>query len=651
MRRRDQDTTDPTDPDDRPPVIHVPSPPAPVPPSPPPPTVAHGDVMWAEQYLPPGASLTSANGRYSLAYESDGHLVLYKHYPYHGRKGLWDPLRPLSIIPRIPVSAGRCFMQGDGNLVVSGADGSHVWDSATGAPGSRLVLQDDGNLVLYRPDGVAVWASNTVQGPLPPTGRTPQGDTLRPEDALHPDGAITSADGRFSLVFQGDGNLVLYRNRIGQDRTALWSSGTHGKAAEVCLMQGDGNLVIYGPDGEPVWDSATHGHPGARLVLQNDGNLVLYDGDAAVWATDTPRLEYFRKWEGNDGWLSVTLRPDGSVRFQGHEHGEGQSVDFRIVAHLTYGDTYQGGQTVLALPKSGHLGAKILSSSPRDVKWDETTHSEDVRRDFEEIERAARFDVAHERDGRITGLLEDAFDTMVKWTIGTVLFSTGIGKVVFLVTQLVAWPLTGSFSSGLRMIGGYLWLAGPNGTLYALLADGLARLGERQRLLTSADDPDRAGQPGEYEWAQAIFKGTLPARDRMVVTDTTGGRGAKFVFPGPGGKIYINLTDKWFERNTLMDQKPALLVHELVHAWQIEHNASNGAWLMDALWTQTIHGTGGYEINLEELRPWGDYNLEQQAEIVEKWYVGTLADALPEDKATSDRLLPYMLEHIWVGRA
>ncbi len=92
--------------------------------------------------------------------------------------------------------------------------------------------------------------------------------------------SLESPNGRFKLVLQADGNLVLYD----KDK-ALWSSGTNGKDAKKLVMQNDGNLVLYGPNG-PVWASNTSGNRGAYLVLQDDGNLVIYK---AVWSTGTAR--------------------------------------------------------------------------------------------------------------------------------------------------------------------------------------------------------------------------------------------------------------------------------------------------------------------------------------------------------------------------
>ncbi|MBG6119015.1 MULTISPECIES: hypothetical protein [unclassified Sphingobium] len=91
---------------------------------------------------------------------------------------------------------------------------------------------------------------------------------------------INSPDGRFRLVQQTDGNLVLYFGA-----SALWASYAFGSNFTT-YFQSDGNLVTYGPSG-PVWNSETNAI-GARLALQNDGNLVIYDlDDRVVWATNT----------------------------------------------------------------------------------------------------------------------------------------------------------------------------------------------------------------------------------------------------------------------------------------------------------------------------------------------------------------------------
>jgi hypothetical protein len=146
---------------------------------------------------------------------------------------------------------------------------------------------------------------------------------------------LYSATRAFRLVFQTDGNLVLYGIddstlpvdiTKGQYAKALWATGTNGMGAVRCSMQADGNLVLYteiqatasgfgsnsnyilSSNSQPlkgltvsidvtrdivcssvgapaVWASGTNGNPGAFLRCQDDGNLVIYGSNGAPIAS------------------------------------------------------------------------------------------------------------------------------------------------------------------------------------------------------------------------------------------------------------------------------------------------------------------------------------------------------------------------------
>ena len=113
-----------------------------------------------------------------------------------------------------------------------------------------------------------------------PSGPVAQGDTMQPGEILNPDESIWSANRQYRFIYQTDGNLVLYED--GSDgRSDLWASGTDGSFLGVCIMQDDGNLVVYDADAQRVWASGTRSS-GSRLVVQDDGNVVIY---APVWDT------------------------------------------------------------------------------------------------------------------------------------------------------------------------------------------------------------------------------------------------------------------------------------------------------------------------------------------------------------------------------
>jgi hypothetical protein len=86
--------------------------------------------------------------------------------------------------------------------------------------------------------------------------------------------------GAYELVWQTDGNFVLYKN--GQP---VWNSNTVQANNQICF-QGDGNLVIYSPT-SAVWSSGTddahHGGNGGRLLsLWDNGLLQITDPFGAV---------------------------------------------------------------------------------------------------------------------------------------------------------------------------------------------------------------------------------------------------------------------------------------------------------------------------------------------------------------------------------
>ena len=105
---------------------------------------------------------------------------------------------------------------------------------------------------------------------------------------LLPDRSVRSENGQYRLVYQADGNLVLYDNG---DETALWMTHTGGTVPGQAILQPDGNFVVYDGDGAAVWVSGTSGNPGAYMVVQSDGNFVIFDSaDQPIWSRITGSL-------------------------------------------------------------------------------------------------------------------------------------------------------------------------------------------------------------------------------------------------------------------------------------------------------------------------------------------------------------------------
>lgn len=116
-------------------------------------------------------------------------------------------------------------------------------------------------------------------GPAAPTDELRAGGRLRTGESL------TSASGRYRLVMQDDGNLVLYHGRVAVRATGTARTGSGNYLA----LEPDGGLAVRQADGTVIWSKPTAGSGGNCLAVQDDGNVVLYaDGGKVVWSSGRP---------------------------------------------------------------------------------------------------------------------------------------------------------------------------------------------------------------------------------------------------------------------------------------------------------------------------------------------------------------------------
>ena len=289
-----------------------------------------------------------------------------------------------------------------------------------------------------------------------------------------------------------------------------------------------------------------------------------------------------------------------------------ESYSFRVRAIMLSDAPY-----AIAFQKSGSVAGTIGAGS-RDFDWDETTFNPSLAAHFGEIGRGTRLEVYEDHEGAITGSLETMASVALRWIVGSAVLTPGVAMVVFAGTELGSLVSTGSLVPGARVIAGTLWMAGPAGTLYGFVAEGVASVGARSRELTQ----------DEYDWANAeVFGGTLPPKDQIVLTDTIGAGNRAFVFPGADGKVSVNIGPNAFDdprnyRGT--DGKRVygeILIHELVHVWQVYHATSSLTFIADAFAARICEATGDnpYTVGLAG-PPYGDFSLEAQAQLVSNWF-------------------------------
>jgi hypothetical protein len=120
---------------------------------------------------------------------------------------------------------------------------------------------------------------------------------LMPNDVLYPGQSIGSASRRFSLAYSASdkNNLVLNSSNWSHP---LWLS-TNGQLSDGwCVMQGDGNLVIYDWSNNPLWASNTDYGYWIYLTVEDataerGGHLQMYkwsDGTPIPWSVPPPEV-------------------------------------------------------------------------------------------------------------------------------------------------------------------------------------------------------------------------------------------------------------------------------------------------------------------------------------------------------------------------
>ena len=157
--------------------------------------------------------------------------------------------------------------------------------------------------------------------------------------SLQPENKFYSPNKKYYVVFQDDGNLVVYEN-VYNNRSKdpwIWCSGTAGNNNAVCKMQNDGNLVIYNGN-DPIWHTFTNEMRNAKLYISNEGDLFIYSADTNEYtfstntgivanSTDkTISLEPEKHYYSPNRKYYVVFRKDGNLAVYSNVHND-QNLD------------------------------------------------------------------------------------------------------------------------------------------------------------------------------------------------------------------------------------------------------------------------------------------------------------------------------------
>jgi len=132
----------------------------------------------------------------------------------------------------------------------------------------------------------------------------------------------------------------------------------------------------------------------------------------------------------------------------------------------------------------------------------------------------------------------------------------------------------------------------------------------------------RALSRSEKNLARSVFQNTINY-DRVKITDTLGSGGRPWTTNTP--PMYMINVGSDYPNLTANKERKRLLIHELTHVWQGQHLVpfmlNSGAHQSLSAINNGGDVASAYAYTVG--KPWGQYNVEQQASIVAHWYTPT----------------------------
>jgi hypothetical protein len=321
----------------------------------------------------------------------------------------------------------------------------------------------------------------------------------------------------------------------------------------------------YPTTGELPWSGA----PGGR-VQSFTGGRIFYTPKDGAYADPMQWLHLIREG-GFKGQIELTAHADGRVQLRGYVRSSAAVGYEYLVQSMLLADN----QMAVAFTHEGKV-TSTHGSDEKDALFGDVD-SPVVRARFPAFQRG-KLVVTENHRNRFTGAIGDLLESLIKWTAGELVITPGSGLILVTATSVVSLATSGSLIPGARVIDGTLWLAGI---------------------------------------ANQVFRGSLPPREKIVVSNSMGAGGRPFTYPRFDGKIVLNLGDHYTDpRGYTTSKRPVpgqLLIHELVHVWQYHNNAAAISYVGDALWARVRED---YDPGKVLSEPWDSFGLEEQATIV-----------------------------------
>lgn len=444
-----------------------------------------------------------------------------------------------------------------------------------------------------------------------------------------------------------------------QDAMIFWhpATGAHEVHGEIQKRYAQLGLAQshfgYPTSDEQPWVNPANGRSG-RISFFQSGQIGWTQQDGTVeLPPETITLQQQISTPAGTalgGWVSVTLRSDGTYTFTTHLHDSGfdsYSYQIRVVLRLQTGVLFvlQHADTV-----SGTTG-----SGSRDSDHSETSFNAYIHANWPDARTATMTVSKSYLDVGLLAASEQLLEDFLKFIVLDVVAGPLIALIVVLGEELNAATNASAGPGvlpGVLVSAGTAWLLGP-GMIFPALVAGVAA-----GAVTDALVAFRRMTASEITFADnGAFEGQVPY-NRVWLTNLDNG-GRKFTWPSIDGSILVNLGNAYTSPTNFTDSSYQALgqifIHELTHAWQIAHTFFTPGLACERLADPSYnYGPPG--------PPFSSFTVEGQASLVDQWFGGDRqqqnghpptrkdSDGKPIPQDQNDPYFPYIENNIRIGQ-
>ena len=332
------------------------------------------------------------------------------------------------------------------------------------------------------------------------------------------------------------------------------------------------------------------------------------------------------------GTVDMVLHSNGDYTFSGGMRATGfPSFSFKVVAVVR---SLSGGVVVVGQHSGRVYGTD--TPGPRDNNWSEVGTDPDVAKYIRNLwPDVSQGSMVVNRSSDwigVLGTVVDVIEDIGEFVIAAGTLGTSVATCLVVGSELqragVSLPGLGGVV-GLGIVAGTVYIYGPLYVVPAIVAGAAvgAIVDSMVRIRSLSDDP-KSVWGDEVAFARQVFQDKLDF-SRIRLTNLSGLGTRAFTTPTIDGTILVNIGNAYdAPTKAVYPAYPVpgqVLIHELTHAWQIEHAALDDGFvpglMCSGIYNQAVIGRKAYTPGPPG-QPWHSFNLEAQGAIVDSWFAG-----------------------------